>query len=595
MPQETNNKTAQEMPQDYFARYMASLGQEYQALPMDSVYQAFMGAGGMGYMLNWPYIQNKRVKSVNSLPANFSKDDIEQMVAAPEGNEQALRQVSAALASSTKTYDLILQTYQDVLTYDWYVYPGYTPEKPDKATQLREYAMAIKLAETMNIKAKAHEIVGLCAQYGKVFYTPRISMDKSHGKVNYAFLQQLPEDYIKIVGWNNGPGKYTIAFNLMYFVQPGNDWRQFGDLFRPYMQSFYSVVQPEGKYVYSSQEHRSQNYRIDTDKFETAKMNELPGAPEWQYAGNKWFYWVILPADKVFSFEIVDRNALMAPPTTGMMVSLTQIPNYEAAQMEVILNPLTSVLTGSLETYDPKQSSNADPVRVSEKTRRLFEAYWYQMLQATNTSGIGLYLAPADDLKLQTLSDTVSNTNITSTALNDQILKAGLTALIPTTNDPKVGVAQLSAQIQARYPMLIYWAIERMMNWVFEQQRFKCPFKFRMFGDIFSRKEEIESARQGATLGILPETLKYDALMGHSLLDDMAISDFVSESGILDKRKPLVTSYSAKQDTSGLPPQEKKDLNPGGRPAEDGSINGEVTEKVKIDARLLDELRRALE
>lgn len=595
MPQETNNKTAQEIPQDYFARYMASLGQKYQALPMDSVYQAFMGAGGMGYMLNWPYIQNKRVKSINSLPANFSKDDIEQMVAAPEGNEQALRQVSAALASSTKTYDLILQTYQDVLTYDWYVYPGYASEKPDKATQLREYAMAIKLAETMNIKAKAHEIVGLCAQYGKVFYTPRISMDKSHGKVNYAFLQQLPEDYIKIVGWNNGPGKYTIAFNLMYFVQPGNDWRQFGDLFRPYMQSFYSVVQPEGKYVYSSQERRSQNYRIDTNKFEAAKMNELPGAPEWQYAGNKWFYWVILPADKVFSFEIVDRNALMAPPTTGMMVSLTQIPNYEAAQMEVILNPLTSVLTGSLETYDPKGSSNADPVRVSEKTRRLFEAYWYQMLQATNTSGIGLYLAPADDLKLQTLSDTVSNTNITSTALNDQILKAGLTALIPTTNDPKVGVAQLSAQIQARYPMLIYWAIERMMNWVFEQQRFKCPFKFRMFGDIFSRKEEIESARQGATLGILPETLKYDALMGHSLLDDMAISDFVSESGILDKRKPLVTSYSAKQETSGLPPQAKKDLNPGGRPAEDGSINGEVTEKVKIDARLLDELRRALE
>ena len=595
MQQETNNKTAQEMPQDYFARYMASLGQEYQALPMDSVYQAFMGAGGMGYMLNWPYVQNRRVKSINSLPANFSKDDIEQMVAAPEGNEQALRQVSAALASSTKTYDLILQTYQDVLTYDWYVYPGYTPEKPDKATQLREYAMAIKLAETMNIKAKAHEIVGLCAQYGKVFYTPRISMDKSHGKVNYAFLQQLPEDYIKIVGWNNGPGKYTIAFNLMYFVQPGNDWRQFGGLFRPYMQSFYSVVQPEGKYVYSSQERRFQNYRIDTDKFEAAKMNELPGAPEWQYAGNKWFYWVILPADKVFSFEIVDRNALMAPPTTGMMVSMTQIPNYEAAQMEVILNPLTSVLTGSLETYDPKGSSNADPVRVSEKTRRLFEAYWYQMLQATNTSGIGLYLAPADDLKLQTLSDTVSNTNITSTALNDQILKAGLTALIPTTNDPKVGVAQLSAQIQARYPMLIYWAIERMMNWVFEQQRFKCPFKFRMFGDIFSRKEEIESARQGATLGILPETLKYDALMGHSLLDDMAISDFVSESGILDKRKPLVTSYSAKQDTSGLPPQAKKDLNPGGRPAEDGSINGEVTEKVKIDARLLDELRRALE
>lgn len=595
MPQETKNNNVQETPEGYFARYMASLGQEYQSMPMDSVYQAFMGAGGMGYMLNWPYIQNRRVKSVNSLPANFSKDDIEQMVSAPDGNEQALRQVSASLASSTKTYDLILQTYQDILTYDWYVYPGYTPEKLDKTTQMREYTMAVKLAETLNIKAKAHEIVGLCAQYGKVFYTPRISLDKSHGKVNYAFLQQLPEDYIKIVGWNNGPGKYTIAFNLMYFVQPGNDWRQFGDLFRPYMQSFYFVVEPTEKYVYSSEKQTAQGYRINTEKFAEQKMNQLPGAPEWQYAGSKWFYWVILPADKVFSFEIVDRNALMVPPTTGMMVSMTQIPNYEAAQMEVILNPLTSVLTGSLETYDPKGSPNEDPVRVSEKTRRLFEAYWYQMLQATNTSGIGLYLAPADDLKLQTLSDTVSNTNITSTALNDQILKAGLTALIPTTNDPKVGVAQLSAQIQARYPVLIYWAVERMMNWVFEQQKFKCPFKFKMFGDIFSRKEEIETARQGATLGLLPETLKYDALMGHSILDDIAISDFISESGILDKRKPLVTSYSAKQDTSGLPPQAKKDLNPGGRPPEDGSINSETSEKVKVDARLLDELRQLLQ
>ena len=596
MPEQTtaNKPNAQEAPQDYFARYMASLGHEYQSMPIDSVYQAFMGAGGMGYMLNMPSMQNRRVKSVNTLPADYSKEDIERMVVSPEGNEQAIRQVSASLASSTKTYDLILQTYQDILTYDWYVYPGYTANKPDKATQMREYSMAVKIAEAMSIKAKAHEIVGLCAQYGKVFYTPRISLDKSHGKVNYAFLQQLPEDYIKIVGWNNGPGKYTIAFDLMYFTQPGNDWRQFGDLFRPYMQPFYSVVQTEGRYVYSSQKNSSV-YKIDTEKFEKEKLNELPGAPEWQFAGNRWFYWVVLPADKVISFEMVDRNALMVPATTGMMVSMTQIPNYEAAQMEVVLNPLTSVLTGSLETYDPKGSPNEDPVRVSEKTRRLFETYWYQMLQATNTSGIGLYLAPADDLKLQTLSDTVSNTNITSTALNDQILKAGLTALIPTTNDPKVGVAQLSAQIQARYPVLIYWAIERMMDWIFEQQKFKCPFRFKMFGDIFSRNDEMENARKGATLGILPETLKYDALIGHSILDDMAISDFITDSGILDKRTPLVSSYSAKQEGSGLPPQAKQELNPGGRPQEEGSINGEVTEKVKVDAKLIDELKRLLQ
>ena len=80
------------------------------------------------------------------------------------------------------------------------------------------------------------------------------------------------------------------------------------------------------------------------------------------------------------------------------------------------------------------------------------------------------------------------------------------------------------------------------------------------------------------TSGLLVDTLKYNAILGHSLLDDIAISDFVDKTGVLDKRIPLVTSYSAKQDTSGLPPQVKKEFSEDGRPAERGSINGETHE-----------------
>ena len=65
------------------------------------------------------------------------------------------------------------------------------------------------------------------------------------------------------------------------------------------------------------------------------------------------------------------------------------------------------------------------------------------------------------------------------------------------------------------------------------------------------------------TLGILSETVKYLALRGLSLWEDMGISEYVSASGILDKRIPLVSSYHATQDKSGLPPQPD---NQGGRP-----------------------------
>ena len=552
------------------AKGMMRLNDMYGGMPFEDVYSAFVGAGGANMLAAWPNLQNRRVRSINTKPAKYSKDAIEEMVGNPEGNEKALRSISASLSHSTKTYDLIIQTYPNIMTYDWYISIGYSRNAPGKERQMREYALAYQIAETMDVKAKAREINGLCQKYGKVFYTPRISLDKAHGKVNYAFLQQLPEDWCKIVGFNNGPGRYTVAFNLMYFLWPGNDWRQFGDLFAPYMPHFYDVVETKSKTVYAA--------KINTEKFKKLEISDTPGHPKWELVGGQWMYWVTLPADRVITFEADDRTPLVAPPNTGLMVSMTQIPNYEAAQMEIILNPLTSVLTGTLETTDPKSVSNAEPILVSPAVRKLFETLWYDMLAKNNTSGIGLYLAPAKDLKLQTLSDTVSNTDISSSAYADQVEKAGLPALIPTTDDPKVGVAQLSAGMHARYSMPIYWGFERMMNWIFENLGFKSRLRFHMFGNIFDREKDLENARKGMTLGILPDTLRYDAMMGISPLEDIATSAFISDSGLLDMRKPLVSSYSAKQETGTLPPQAKKDINPGGRPTEEGSINSEVTE-----------------
>ena len=572
-----------------FARHLADLQQKNGgSVPFEAAYRSFLRAGGMGF-LNMPDVQNARVRTMTTRPANYSKDQIAEFVQHPDDSDRELRAVSASLAWSTKTYDLLLSTFPDMMQFHWYITSAWQEEKIDKALRMREWKLGYKIAEEMQIGAKAHEICGLCMKYGKVFYTPRISVDKSHNKVNYAFLQQLPMDFCKIVGWNNGPGRYTVEFNLMYFAMPGTDWRQYGNLFRPYINAWESVVETRSKTVYNSAKPR-----IDTEKFSANNIQFTAGHPEWELVGTEWMYWVTLPAEEVVVFEIDDRTAIAAPPTTGLMVSMTQIPNYEAAQLEIVLNPLTSVLTGSLETSDTKGlAPDADPVRVSPTVRKMFEMLWYQMLEQNNTSGIGLFLAPANDMKLQTLSDTVSNTNITSTALSDQIVKAGLPAVIPTTNDPKVGVAQLSAAILANYSRTVYWGIERAMNWIFENLNIRTPLRFHMFGNVFDREKDLENARKGMTLGILNDTLRYDAMCGISPFEDIAVSEMVKESGVLDHRIPLVTTYTAKQEKSGLPPQAsgtaKQELDPGGRPPEDGSINGEVTEK--LDA-IMDKLKQ---
>ena len=393
--------------------------------------------------------------------------------------------------------------------------------------------------------------------------------------MKYAFLQQLPTDWCMIVGRNNGPGTYTVAFNLMYFMTPGSDPRQFGDLFLPYMDAFGEVVEerPRDSFQYTSA--KTPRYGINAEKFRANDTANTIGNPRWYQVGTVNYYWVNLPADQVIVFERNDRTVDVVPETTGMMVSMVQVPAYEAAQLEIILNPLTSIMTGELPTYDNVNVPGADPVAISPATRELFETFWYQMLANNNTSGIGLYLAPAKNLKLQTITDTVSSTSIAEHAYSDQVQKAGLAAVIPTSEDPKVGVAELSAKIHANAVKPIYWQFEKMMNHIFESLNLKTVMRFHMFGDVFSYSSEMENARKDMTLGLMPATLKYDAMIGHSILDDLAISEFVTKSGIMDRRLPLVSTYSARQRDGTLPPQAAQELNPGGRPAEEGSQSGQ--------------------
>ena len=195
----TNKKAISSDSYSTLARGMMGITQEFSDIPVEEAYRIFIGAGGYGSMLKEPYVQNKRVKGYNTLPEEVTKEDLVEMIKQPENHEEDLRAVSTTLASTTKTYDLIMQTYQDLLTYDWYIHPTYSPVKVDIETQKRDLFLAEKIARAINPKQIGHEITGKCVQYGKVFYTPRVSADKAHNKVNYAFLQQLPEDWCKIV------------------------------------------------------------------------------------------------------------------------------------------------------------------------------------------------------------------------------------------------------------------------------------------------------------------------------------------------------------------------------------------------------------
>ena len=100
----------------------------------------------------------------------------------------------------------------------------------------------------------------------------------------------------------------------------------------------------------------------------------------------------------------------------------------------------------------------------------------------------------------------------------------------------------------------------------------KHEFEFHMFGDLHMDNQLEKQLRSDMTLGILPAAIQYNALHDRSLLDDICWSDMVAKSGVLDRRVPLVSSYSARQSESGVHPQAAHDLTPGGRPGTDEAI-----------------------
>ena len=204
----------------------------FSGLPMDSVYNAFGRA--LGYWANQPQIQNRRIKALNPLPCDFTKEELNQFLVNPQNSELPLQQVGEGLKWSNYSWFKIIKSYADMLQFHALVIPQHaTAEEIQSDSFKREARLVHKFIKSLMPKQAGRKAVNQAGSQGKVFKLPRYSVDKSHNKVNYFFLQDLPKQWCTLIGQNN-ISDWTVSFNLMYFMQPGTDYRQFGDLFEPY-------------------------------------------------------------------------------------------------------------------------------------------------------------------------------------------------------------------------------------------------------------------------------------------------------------------------------------------------------------------------
>lgn len=538
------------------------LATEFGDLSPTGLITAFRNAGGIGSLYTPdPYVQNNRVKGISTRPASYTKQQVADMLEKPEGNEQPLRAVERGLEYTAYPLLHIRWTYQNLLTYRNYIAPQFLDrESADRDDFWREWKLLERLRKTLEIKDKAHEIAGQVLQEGKVFYTVRLQADKPHNKIDHAFLQQLPSDWCKIVGFNNRT-KYTVAFDLMYFERYGTDPRQFGDLFLPYLDLFSEAR--TGKPPKGTGKTLLYAEKAIFDMKAVKRINEA-GLAEVYYQNGRWFYWVTLPVERVFTFEADDTNRNVLSPFTGLFIDMIQLSQMEQIQLELLQNPLVSILTGEIPYFETKDTNIADQYRLSNAGRKFFEAVWADMLAANNTGGIGLYAAPLKNMKLESLTEAPSAMDIVTKGYQDTISKSGLSGIMPSATDTRAGAVQVSFQIECQFLKEVYRGFERMMKVLIEGLNPKYEWEFVMFGSLYEDEKTEERVMKGMEHGLLPDLIIYNALRDRSLLDDLTLSDVVLASRIADKRRPLITSFSAKQE-NGLPPRSE-----GGRPPADG-------------------------
>ena len=491
-------------------------------------------------------VQNARVKAISPLPCDYTKYDLGEFLRHPQDSEYPLQQVAEGLRWSTYSFQKLVKSYADMLEFHSIALPHATGEEIESDAFKRESRLVDKLIRKASLKAEGRKIAMQAGTQGKVFYVPRYSVDKSHNAVNYFFMQELPKQWCTIIGRNSVSG-WTVSFNLMYFMQIGTDFRQFGDLFEPYMTDFAAWQKDKkafrGKFVYMSRNNAREESEVKA----------------WMQDG-RWFYYVSLPIERVWTFEIDPSTAIVASPFAGLMQTFAQQADYEAAQISLILNPLIKIFTGEIPYNDRENATKEDSYKMSNGGRDMFVAIFDELMRRNNTAGVGFYGAPFENIKSHDFAESSNANSVSRSFLSYGFAKSGAQGIIPIDDRPTEEAVKASERLEPQFAQAVYRTFERMLSFILnEDLSLRFAWEVKIFGDIYSdeqvRADCLKLIDKGSTYAYL---ILY-ALDNLSLLDVLSVTDMVKSSGILDKLRVPPTAFTQTtkrqplSDTNGAP------------------------------------------
>lgn len=517
-----------------------------------------------------PYVRNMVLKNLKTVPYLPDSDIIEEALKNPRNNEKLLRAIGGKLFSTCFPLYKLIRFYEGVLTYHYYVTPrNVNPEYIDKPRFKQEELFVNEWVEKLNPKYTFRRIVQEVMQEGKRAYYLReiyaegkdgalqdvddtekdvlLTYDKQNRRVVRVFLQELPDDYIKITG-KSTESYYTISFNFAYFFEvPGANINDYPPIFKKYLSQIQEFVgyDENGGLGIINQELAS---HIITTKFQSARYGYESNGIN---SKRQFYFWVDIPSDVCQVFSADETIPLQAPNFIGLFLMSIDLQTYNILQQQLTSVPLFSIVVGEMFV---NEDDKTNPLVLDADIMDSF----VNLINQNMPQGTTYVITPTKNNKLINFPEQPNAHKIYTSALQDMISTAGMAGLLSTTDKPTLSQVKTAQKTEKRFVDILYEQfidfVNRRLEKMTDDGYLRYRWKFHLFGDIFSDDDEFDRLGKALAAGEIYYLPRRLAMKNLTLHDAQMIAHQVLSSGVYDLLRPLVSAYQQSPYSNGKTP-----------------------------------------
>jgi len=511
-----------------------------------------------------PFLQNQRLKMLNTYPSELDTETLTKIVGNPGGSELALRGEGWSLSSSQYLYYKILRLAADIPLFKHYKVPELLDEDKYKSEAFTKEDIYVdewlKHLDIVNtFKRMSLEI----KREGKPTYLLRNSTTKNANggrSVNYVAFQKLPSNYVKLTGI--GEHGYIASLNMMMFLNPSFSLDQYPE----YIKNIWNALMTSGA-IYENPDYQkngtADKYKVNinvlqafkytyTDK-NTGVTDTLNGNITIERANGKkgmkavsYMYWVQLPQDVCYTFCSDSSNAWAIPDTVGLFLGLRELTDYDTLAGLIQSTPLTALLTAEAETVANPNPGQNQTVLAAETV-----AGFQDKFNTSTSTNLEAFFAPLKNFKLLSLPNVPNSSDITSNATKNFVSRAGLAGLIPVTDKPSVAQIKGSQLIEESACDFVTRQLESVLNFIVNNL-IGCEYKWKitLWGNIFSYDNEMKTAKELFISGANFALPKLASAYNMNLRDVKATQRYINSLGLYNDFQTITQAQQKRNGNS---------------------------------------------